>query len=448
MQPEERRCLPGTQAIGKPGTTEMARSIPEYSPRGFEEILEAQLPALQKAVRRAYSRSQFYRDKLDAAGIKPDDIRTLQDFSSLPFTTKEDLRAHPIEYMRAAPEEEIVRIHSSSGTTGKPIVIPYTRNDVEAFAEMMARSLRYAGITSRDRVQITPGYGLWTAGIGFQTGTERIGAMAIPMGPGNTEKQLEMMVELKATAFIATASYGLLLAEEIARRGLREKLSLRVGIFGSERWGEKMRQRISSLLGIDTYDIYGLTEIYGPGIGIDCRFHRGIHYWSDYLYFEVVDPETGKVLPIGEKGELVITTLAKEGLPLIRYRTRDITRIIPEACPCKSPYPMIDRILGRCDESFKVKGVLVFPGQIDTALKLTPGLSSEYQVLLTRENGKDRILIKVEGEPGADPEQAAAACRQNIKRVIGIQAEVEVVPHGSLPRSEKKTKRVFDLRSL
>lgn len=426
----------------------MAKSLPEYLRNDYEMLHQSQLPLLQQLIKRVYANSRFYKDKLDAAGIKPEDIQSLDDFSHVPFTVKQELREYPIEYLRAAPEEEIVRIHASSGTTGKPTIIPYTKNDVHTFAEMMSRCLRFAGVKNRDRVQITPGYGLWTAGIGFQTGVERIGAMAIPMGPGNTEKQLEMMVELKATVLIGTASYGLLLAEEIAKRDLVDKVSLRIGVFGSERWGEKMRQRISSLLKIDTFDIYGLTEIYGPGIGIDCHHHCGIHYWNDYLYFEIIDPDTGRVLPVGEKGELVITTLTKEGLPLLRYRTRDVTRLLREVCSCGSTYPMIDRILGRSDEAFKVKGVLVFPGQIDAALKETPGACSEYQVILTREHGRDCIQIRVEGEPGADPAAVKAACRQNIKRVIGILADIEVVPQGSLPRSEKKTKRIFDKRSV
>lgn len=424
----------------------MSKCLPKRVLYDFEELRERQLAAIKGLLRRVYRKSGFYRDRLDAAGIRPEDVQTLEDFARIPLTGKEDLREHPLEYLRAAGEEEIVRIHSSSGTTGKPVIIPYTRKDVEDFALMMARSLAYAGVGKRDRVQVTPGYGLWTAGIGFQTGIERLGAMAIPMGPGNTEKQLEMMVAMKTTVFTATASYALLLAEEIARRGLGGEISLRLGIFGSERWGEKMRQRISSLLGIDTFDIYGLTEIYGPGIGIDCPFHRGIHYWSDYLYFEVIDPVSGRVLPVGEEGELVITTLCKEGLPLLRYRTRDITRLLPEACPCGSPYPMIDRILGRSDEAFKVKGVLVFPGQIDAVLKLTPGAGSEYQAIITREQGKDRILFKVEGEQGSDHQALAEAIRSNIKKRIGFLAEVEVVPQGSLPRSEKKTKRIFDHR--
>ena len=431
----------------KSGRLKMARSLPEYPLIDYEKLHECQFSALQQLIKRVYGQSGFYRDKLKTAGLKPEDIQTLADFAHIPFTVKQELREHPIEYMRAAEEEEIVRIHASSGTTGKPTIIPYTKNDVEAFTDMMARCLSFAGVNRRDRVQITPGYGLWTAGIGFQSGTERIGAMAIPMGPGNTEKQLEMMLDLKASVIIGTASYGLFLAEEIARRNLRDKVSLRAGVFGSERWGEKMRQRISSILKIDTFDIYGLTEIYGPGIGIDCHHHCGIHYWSDYVYFEIIDPDTGEVLPVGEKGELVITTLTKEGLPLLRYRTRDITRLLPEACSCGSPYPMIDRILGRSDEAFKVKGVLVFPGQIDAALKGTPGASSEYQVVVTRQEGRDCILLRVEGELGADPDETAAACRQNIKRVIGILADVEVVPQRSLPRSERKTKRIFDKRN-
>ncbi len=412
----------------------------------WEKVKEKQTPALQKLVKRVYERSEFYSDKLNQAGIKPEDIRSVDDLAYLPFTTKEELRQYPLEYLRAASEEEIVRIHSSSGTTGKPVIIPYTMKDVHDTAEFMARCMRMAGVTRTDRVQITPGFGLWTAGLAFQSGVEKVGAMAIPMGPGNTEKQLEMMVELRATVLTATASYALLLAEEVKRRGLRDKLRLRIGIFGSERWGEKMRQQIAENLGIDTFDIYGLTEVYGPGIALDCPLHTGLHYWDDHLIFEIIDPLTGKVLPPGEEGELVITTLSKEGLPLLRYRTHDITRLLPEACPCGSSHLMIGRILGRSDEAFKVKGVMVYPGQIDTAIKETPGAGSEYQVILTKQNAKDHILVRLEGEPGADPEAVAVKCKQNIKRIIGIQAEVEVVPYGSLPRSEKKTKRIFDNR--
>lgn len=426
----------------------MAQSLIKPCLAGPEAEEKNLLQALKAVLEKVHRNSVFYREKLKSAGIKPEDIQTVSDFAHVPFTTKQELREQPLEHMRSAPEEEIVRVHASSGTTGKPVVIPYTKRDVETFTELMARCLLLAGVTNRDRVQITPGYGLWTAGVGFQSGTEKLGAMAIPMGPGNTEKQLAMMVDLKASVLIGTASYGLLLAEEVKRRGLEDKIALRTGIFGSERWGEKMRQRIASILKIETFDIYGLTEVYGPGIAIDCSLHTGLHYWSDHLYFEIVDPETGKVLPAGEKGELVITTLTKEGMPLVRYRTRDITRLLPEACSCGCTFPMIDRILGRSDEAFKVKGVLVFPGQIDTALKNTPGASSEYQVILTRPDGKERILVRVEAEPGSEPQKVEEACRQNIKRLIGITASVEIVPYGSLPRSEKKSRRVFDERPL
>ncbi|NPV26169.1 MAG: phenylacetate--CoA ligase [Firmicutes bacterium] len=397
-------------------------------------------------ITRLYANSPFYRAKLDQAGIKPVDIQTMADLSKVPFTTKEELRlGYPLGLM-AVPEEEIVRIHSSSGTTGKPIIIPYTRQDVETWAEMMARCLAMAGVTRRDRVQITPGYGLWTAGIGFQAGVERLGAMAIPTGPGNTEKQLEMMIDLQTTVLIGTASYGLLLAEEIHRRGLRDKISLRVGIFGSERWGNHMRARIEKLLAIETFDIYGLTEIYGPGIAIDCPEHAGMHYWWDHLLFEIIDPHTGQPLPAGEQGELVITTLTKEGMPLLRFRTRDITRIIAEQCACGSNCPMIEKVLGRSDDRIKVKGVNIYPGQLEDVLEMTEGASSEYQIIISRQDAKDYLLLKVEHEEGYNPEEVATRLRRNIKARIGIAVDVECLPVASLPRSEKKSKRIFDYR--
>lgn len=256
------------------------------------------------------------------------------------------------------------------------------------------------------------------------------------------------MVDLETTVLCSTSSYALLLAEEVQKRQLREKIKLRVGIMGSERWGEKMRARIESELGIETYDIYGLTEIYGPGIGIECRYHQGIHYWTDHLYFEIIDPSTGKVLPDGELGELVITTLTKEGAPLIRYRTRDLTRIIPGRCPCGSVFPRIDRILGRSDDMIKIKGVNIYPGQIEDVLRETPGASSEYQVRLSRRDARDHMLVLAEAEPGSDLETVAAKIGQNFKRKIGIVVDVQAVPLGTLPRSEKKSKRVYDERDI
>ncbi|MFR1640875.1 MAG: phenylacetate--CoA ligase family protein, partial [Eggerthellaceae bacterium] len=272
-------------------------------------------------------RSAFYAAKFD--GIDLTDVQTQEDFEKLPFSEKDDLRnAYPLG-LQAVPDEEIVRVHSSSGTTGTPVVIPYTQQDVTDWAIQFARCYETAGITNKDRIHITPGYGLWTAGIGFQLGAERLGAMAIPMGPGNTEKQLRMMQDLKSTVLCATSSYALLLAEEIAERNLRDKVFLRKGVIGSERWGDKMRHRIADELGVEIYDIYGLTEVYGPGIGISCDEHHGMHVWEDFVYCEIVDQNTGETLPDGEVGELVLTTLRKQGAPLIRYRTHDLTRILP-----------------------------------------------------------------------------------------------------------------------
>ncbi|MGI6685871.1 MAG: phenylacetate--CoA ligase family protein [Bacillota bacterium] len=412
----------------------------------LEQAYMEQEIKLQRLVERLYLKSPYYRKKLQEAGIRPGDIRSIEDLNGVPFTDKNSLReAYPLQMM-AVDEEEVVRIHSSSGTTGKPVIIPYTRQDVDTWAEMFARCYETVGVGKRDRVQVTPGYGLWTAGIGFQAGVERLGAMAIPTGPGNTEKQLEMMIDLKTTVLCATSSYALLLAEEIQRRGLRDKIHLRLGIFGSERWGEKMRAKIEEYLGIDSFDIYGLTEIYGPGIAIDCQAHQGMHFWSDYLLFEIIDPVTGRQVSPGEEGELVITTLTKEGMPLLRYRTHDITRIIPHACPCGSPYPMIDRVLGRTDDMIKIKGVNIYPGQIDHVLKITPGCSSEYQIHLVRDHGKDVMTVKVEGEDGCNFTAIGEHLRKNIKVKIGIAVDVEIVPVGALGRTEKKSKRVFDTR--
>ncbi|MCQ6963456.1 phenylacetate--CoA ligase [Methanolobus chelungpuianus] len=406
---------------------------------------------LRELLRRVMQGSPFYQRKYGEAGVDIDTIEALEDITILPFTTKEELRdAYPLG-LQAVPDEEIVRIHSSSGTTGSPVIIPYTRRDVEVWADMMMRCYRLAGLSSRDRIQITPGYGLWTAGIGFQAGAELLGAMAVPMGPGNTEKQLQMMLDLKSTALASTSSYALLLAEEITKRGLKDKISLKVGIIGSERWSPKMRARIEDELGIDTYDIFGLTEIYGPGIALDCSLHEGLHYWSDHLFFEIIDPLTGERLPDGTLGELVITTLTKEGAPLIRYRTRDLTRILPEPCQCGCPFPRIDRLLGRTDDRIKIKGVNIYPGQIEDVIQRVEGVSSEYQIILERDAGRDTMLFRVEIEDAEDHEN----CRLKAKKLdkafqdfIGVSVDVECVGLGALPRSEKKSRRVVDNREM
>ena len=355
--------------------------------------------------------------------------------------------AYPLG-IQAVPDDDVVRIHSSSGTTGKPVIIPYTKKDVDDWAEMFARCYAMAGITKKDIIQITPAYGLWTAGIGFQAGAERLGAMAVPMGPGNTDKQLQMMQDLKSTVICATSSYALLLAEEINKRGLRDKIHLKKGVIGSERWSDKKREYIANELGIELYDIYGLTEIYGPGIGVNCPGERGIHYWDDYLYIEIIDPVTGETLPDGEEGEIVITTLEKEGAPLIRFRTHDISRIIPGRCSCGSEYPRLDVIQGRSDDMFKVHGVNMFPRQFEEILGTFDGVSSEYKIDVAHddETNRDIIMLTVEGEGRINFENTAKAIQRVVKSRLSVTPKVVVVSIGTLPRSEKKTQRVFDHR--
>ena len=401
------------------------------------------MSGLAWTVQHAYQGSTFFRLKLDAVGIDPRSVHTLDDLARLPLTTKQELRdAYPFGWT-CVPISEVVRVHASSGTTGRRTVATYTAQDVLDWADMFARCYEYAGVTHNDRVQVTPGYGLWTAGIGFQAGAERLSAMSVPTGPGNLELQFEMLLDLQSTVLCATSSFGLLIAEEAHRRGLVDKLALRVGIFGSERWGEAMRRRIEELLGIETFDIYGLTELYGPGAGIDCTRHQGIHYWDDYYLVEVIDPATGAALPPGAEGELVLTTLRKQAQPLLRYRTHDLSRLIREPCPCGSPYPRIDRIKGRSDDMFKVRGVAVYPAQIDTVLSQVAGLGSEYQVLLSREGGRDRFLVRVE----ADVEQGLLErVSEALRAGLSVRPDVEIMPLGALPRTERKTKRVLDER--
>lgn len=396
--------------------------------------------SLKRAVEYAANNSKFYIKFFNEYGVDAKDVTSIEQFQKLPFSDKHDLRnAYPLG-LQAVPDEEIVRIHSSSGTTGKPVIIPYTKEDVDNWATMFARCYEFAGITNLDRMQITPGYGLWTAGIGFQAGCEKLGAMAIPIGPGNTEKQLQMMIDLQSTVICATSSYALLLAEEVEKRGLKDKINLKCGIIGSERWGELMRQRITEALQIELFDIYGLTEVYGPGIGIDCEKHEGIHYWNDYFYFEIIDPKSGEVLPEGEFGELVITTLNKAAAPLIRYRTHDLTRIIPHKCSCGRDYPLIDRIMGRTDDMIKVKGVNIYPGQIENVLCSVNGLSSEYQIIIEHFDGKDSLTLKVETNEGMDKTVLSRNVQQSFKNKIGIKISCKCVDIGALPRTEKKQK--------
>ena len=410
------------------------------------KLNDTQLSQVDAQIKRLVKTDSYYGKKYRELGIT--DVTSQEAFEELPFSSKDDLRnAYPLG-IQAVPDEEVVRIHSSSGTTGKPVIIPYTAKDVDDWATMFARCYETAGVTKKDRVHITPGYGLWTAGIGFQAGAEKLGAMVIPMGPGNTDKQLQMMIDLESTVLTATSSYALLLAEEIDKRGLKDKIHLKKGVFGSERWSEKKRKYIKEKLGIELYDIYGLTEIYGPGIGISCDAQNGMHYWDDYVYIEIIDPKTGKTLPDGEEGEIVITTLVKEGAPLIRFRTHDISRIIPGECPCGRKHPRLDIIKGRSDDMFKVHGVNMFPSQVEELLALVDGVPSEYTINIAHDEpaNKDIMLITVEAEGRVDFEQTGRQIRDLFKSRIGVTPKITVVPVGTLPRSEKKTQRVIDHR--
>lgn len=406
---------------------------------------QKQLAAIKKLLKKLNKiENGFYRKKF--ADFDVSAINSYDDFKKLPFTEKEELRdAYPLG-ISAVDEKDIIRIHSSSGTTGTPIIIPYTKKDVDDWAIMFERCYRMAGITEMDRIHITPGYGLWTAGIGFQNGAEKLGGMVIPMGPGNTDKQLQMMMDLKSTVLCSTSSYALLLAEEIAKRGIKDKIHLKKGVIGSERWGEKMRKRIADELGVSLYDIYGLTEIYGPGIGISCDYACGMHYWDDYVFFEIIDPNTGEVLPDGEIGELVITTLCKEGAPLVRYRTHDLTRIMTGKCPCGSKFPRIDTLIGRTDDMVKVKGINIYPGQIEDVLRDINGVSSEYQIMIDHLNGKDIMTLFFEITPGSNKETIEELVKVAFKIKVGLTIVPKAVDIGDLPRSEKKSKRIFDNR--
>lgn len=410
------------------------------------KISEKQLELVDKQIKRIIASGNYYSEVYKKAGITG--VSSPEEFEKIPFTDKADLRnAYPLG-IQAVPDEEVVRIHSSSGTTGKPVIIPYTAKDVEDWATMFARCYEIAGITSKDRIQITPGYGLWTAGIGFQAGCEKLGAMAIPMGPGNTDKQIQMMIDLESTVICATSSYALLLAEEINKRGLKDKIKLRKGVIGSERWSEAKRRYIANELGIELYDIYGLTEIYGPGIGINCPNQTGMHIFDDFLYTEIIDPVSGEVLPDGEEGEIVITTLVKEGAPLIRFRTHDLSKIIPGECGCGRHFPRLDTIIGRSDDMFKVHGVNMFPSQVEEILGLVDGVSSEYKIDIAHDESKNRDIIMVTAEAEGRVDFAATA--EEIKRLfksrLNVTPKVSIVSINTLPRSEKKTKRVFDHR--
>jgi phenylacetate-CoA ligase len=416
-----------------------------------DELAALQLAGLRWTVNHAYNGSAFYQKKFAEAGVKPADIRSLDDLKRLPFTTSQDLQENYPYPLISVPFEDIVRMHASSGTTGKRKVMVYTAKDIDDWANMFARCYETAGLTATDRVQICVGYGVWTAGVGFQLGCERFGAFAIPAGPGNIDMQLQFLVDFQTTVICSTASMALLLAEEVQSRGLRDQIHVKKVIFGAERSSDALVKKVKTLLGVEhIFDIPGLTEIYGPGTGLDCVHHTGIHYWPDYYILEILDPDTLEPVKEGEIGEMVYTTLRKEGVPMIRYRSRDLTRLIPGDCPCGMPFPRHDKIMGRSDDMFIVRGVNIYPSHIDEILSRQKGIGSEFQIHLDRlEDGKDYMTIKVEREEGdelGNDRNLAAAIERTVRKETLVSGQVEIMDYQSLPRTERKAKRVFDKR--
>ena len=416
-----------------------------------EELRDQQLQGLKWTVNHAYHGSSLYRHRLDDAGIKPKDIQSLYDLERLPFTTADDLREDYPFPLLSVPFEKVVRMHASSGTTGKRKVLCYTQKDLDDWTHFFARCYEMARLSPEDRVQIAVGYGVWTAGISFQMGCERFGAMAIPAGPGNLDMQCQFLVDFQSTVMCCTASMGLLMAEEVNRREIGDRVKLKKMIFGSERSSDAMRRRIRDLLNLEhMFDIPGMTELYGPGTGLDCIYHTGIHYWADYYILEILDPESLDPVPEGEIGEMVVTTLQKEAAPLIRYRTRDLTRLVPGDCPCGSILPRHDRILGRSDDMIIFRAVNIYPGQIDHVLSGIEGIGSEYQIHLERRSdGRDYMTLKVEKDQGMGKdleEHLNRKITEEIKKQIMVNTGVELLAYGALPRSERKSQRVFDHR--
>ncbi|MGH3749386.1 MAG: phenylacetate--CoA ligase family protein [Micromonosporaceae bacterium] len=400
--------------------------------------------ALRETVRRAYHGSDFFRAHLGEAGVSPDSAPGVDEITRLPFTTKEQLReSYPFGWT-TVPQRDVVRIHASSGTTGRRTLCTYTQRDIDDWVEMFGRCMEYAGVTSDDRVQVAAGYGLWTAGWGIQAAAEHVGAMAIPAGPGNTDLHLELMRDLDSTALVSTSSFALLLAERVSEAGIGDEISLRVGLLGSERWGERTRARIEKLLGIRTYDLYGLTELWGPGAGLECHVRDGIHVWSDHYHVEIIDPETLEPAPPGGEGEIVVTTYRKQATPLLRYRTRDLSRIYSEPCPCGSPYPRIARLTGRTDDMIKLRGVMFFPTHVEHVISGVESGTGEFQIHLDRAtSGEETFLVRLEA---LDSPGLAAEVAGRLREEIGVRPVVEVVAPGTLPRTERKTQRIFDQR--
>ncbi|MEI7905388.1 MAG: phenylacetate--CoA ligase [Candidatus Firestonebacteria bacterium] len=421
-------------------------------PREKEQL---QLERLQNIVKYAYERVPYYKKAFEKAGVKPADIKTLKDIHKLPFTSKADLRdAYPYK-MFAVPMEEIVEIHTSSGTTGRPVVMGYTLGDIELWSEVMARSLTMAGCVKSDIVQNAYGYGLFTGGLGVHYGARKIGANIVPISAGNTKRQLEIIRDFHTTIITCTPSYTLYLAEAAKEEGIDLKnLKLRAGVFGAEMWTEKMREEIEKRLHLSALNIYGLTEIIGPGVSQECEVKAGLHFQEDVFFPEIVSPETLEPLAEGQKGELVITTLTKEGTPMIRFRTKDITALRRGECKCGRTTLKMDRITGRSDDMLKIRGVIVFPSSIEKALLEIKGIEPHYKIIITRPHQLDELEVQVEASDTLfsdeirHMEEAKKSIEDHVEKAIGLRAKITLVEPKSLPRSEGKAKRVFDMREL
>jgi len=424
----------------------------ETMPR--EELETLQLKRLQYLVEKLYHNVPFYREKFNERGLKPEHVKSLKDLQYLPFTAKQDLRNNYPYGLFASPKENIVRIHASSGTTGKATVVGYTQRDVDTWARLMARCLMAAGGSRQDMVHNAYGYGLFTGGLGMHYGAEKLGATIMPFSGGGTRRQVMLMKDFGSTILCSTPSYAIKLYETILASGMTpEDLKLRIGIFGAEPWSEGMRQEIQSKLGLKAYDIYGLSEIMGPGVAIECKeAQNGLHIWEDHFIPEIIDPETCEVLPMGATGELVITTITKEGIPLIRYRTRDITALNPVPCKCGRTHIRMERIKGRSDDMLIIRGVNVFPSQIESILLDTHGLTSHYQLIIRRQGSMDTLEAQVEvdeklfSDKIKHLQKIEAKIQKDIKEFLGITAKVSLVEPQSIERSQGKAKRVIDLR--
>ncbi|PLX80089.1 MAG: phenylacetate--CoA ligase [Desulfuromonas sp.] len=428
---------------------------PSHECLSREAMQALQLKRLQQAVQRVYANVPHYRQAFDRAGVKPEDLQSLADLQRFPFTVKEDMRVNYPYGLFAAPMKDVIRVHSSSGTTGKPTVVGYTRRDIEDWAGLVARFMSAAGVTEDDVVHIAFGYGLFTGAFGLHYGGEQIGATIIPMSGGNTDKQIMILKDYGATVLVCTPSYALTLADRMEKMGIDPRsLPLRVGLFGGEPWSEEMRREVEERLDIVATDNYGLSEIVGPGVAGECLCKKGMHLFEDHFYPEIIDPDSGEVLPPGEKGELVLTNIVQEAIPLIRYRTRDITRLHYEPCDCGRSLVRMDKTMGRSDDMLIIKGVNVFPTQIEEVLFQVEGCEPHYQLIVDREGSRDTLEVQVEVNENIffDEMKKQRAfvdlVEKRLASTIGLHAKVKLVEPASMPRHEGKANRVIDRRKL